>query len=150
MRRALFLLVAMSVLSVSLIAQQRLPVFRVADTAGRYLRVDAAAFKKPVLLIYFLPDCPECQAFTGRLIRDTGRLRQYQAVMVTNTGLGALKTFAARYRLKDVDGLILGTEGWTNFLLQRLGAAKFPYVAVYDRHGMLLRLYPEAESFFMK
>jgi hypothetical protein len=57
--------------------------------------------------------------------------------MVTNAGLPALRRFARAYPVLSMKGLILGTEGWTNFLLRALGVGRFPFVAVYGGEEMV-------------
>jgi hypothetical protein len=127
---------------------QNLPSdFVVADTGGHYVHIYPAKFRKPLLLVYFQPDCGECQAFVGKLVKHSEIFRRYQVVMVTNAGLGALRQFAAAYRLGGRKGLILGTEGWTNFLFRNLGVQRFPFVAVYDRQRLVVA-FPEAGELF--
>jgi len=127
---------------------QKLPAeFVVADTGGRYVHVYPAQIGKPLLLVYFQPDCGECQAFVSKLVKHAEIFRRYRVVMVTNAGVEAMRQFARSYRLGAMKGLILGTEGWTNFLLRKLGVARFPYVAVF-RQQRLLVVFPEADELF--
>lgn len=126
---------------------QKLPAFTIADTGGRYQHVDPTHFKKPILLIYFLPDCGECQAFTSSLLKHPELGQRYQVIMVTNAGLEALRGFARTYRVSGLKGLLLGTEGWTNFLLRSQGVQRFPFVAVYEG-GVRVRVFADAEDLF--
>jgi hypothetical protein len=126
---------------------QKLPDFVVADTSGRYVHVYPAKFKKRILLVYFQPDCGECQAFADRMMGRTELLRGYQVVMVTNASVAAVKDFARTYRLGVMKGLIVGTEGWTNFLFRSLRVQRFPFVAVYDKRR-LVRAFGDADELF--
>lgn len=129
-------------------AQAKMPDFVIADIKGQYHKVNTQSIRKQVLLIYFIPDCGDCQAFTAKLTKDARLFKKYQIIMVTNAGLSALKKFAADFQLKNKQNLLIGTEGWTATLLRTIRAEHFPYAATYTAKGLLLHVFANPNDVF--
>jgi hypothetical protein len=115
------------------IAQTRMPAFRFADVKGKYVNSADISIKKAAVLIYFDPDCEECQQFTALVSKNNSLFLQYKVIMVTNAGLEDLKRFVSTYNLGAKKDLVIGTEGWTRNLQRALRVSSFPWVAIYDR-----------------
>ena len=120
-----------------LYAQEKLPSFRYADINGKYTTSAEIVLKKPAVLIYFDPECEECQQFTTLIAQNSRLFTRYKIIMVTNAGLQNLKRFVSKYKLAGKQGLIIGTEGWTRDLQRTLNVTGFPFVAIYDRKRIL-------------
>jgi len=131
-------------------AQAKLPGFVIADVNGQYHHINEATIKKPVLLVYFLPDCDDCRAFTAKLTKHNSLFDHYEVIMVTNSNLDALKKFATDFGLANKPNLMIGTEGWTGKLQRALSVERFPFVAAYNAKGVSIRNFTNPNNLFDK
>jgi hypothetical protein len=137
-----------SIMTISLLAllpglvtgQAKLPAFRMATASNRYVDSKDVVIKKPVLLIYFEPDCHDCQQFTMLLAREDAIFKSYKVIMITNSGLDQLKRFVGVYKLSNRRDLLIGTEGWTRSVQRTLNIARFPYIAIYNKRSQLTKV----------
>ncbi|WP_158557113.1 peroxiredoxin family protein [Mucilaginibacter conchicola] len=96
---------------------------------------------KPVILIYFAPDCPHCQKLIRDMKPDMDKFKKFEIVMITFTDIRMVKTFESDYGLTKYPNFILGTEGYT-YTVQRYYQLKHtPYVAIYGKNGKLLKAF---------
>lgn len=105
----------------------------------------------PVVLIYFSPDCDHCQNFTKDLVKNYSVVANKQVVMITFQAMDMLKPFVSQYSLGTYPNFKVGTEG-TSYLVQRYYQIRsFPYIAIYDKKGNLVRTFegeqPHSEIF---
>jgi len=105
----------------------------------------------PVVLVYFSPDCDHCQDFTKDMLKNYNVIANKQVVMVTFQNMDMLKPFVKQYSLGNYTNIKVGTEG-TTYLVQRYYQIRsFPYIAIYDKKGNLVKTYegeqPHAEIF---
>jgi thioredoxin-related protein len=125
-------------------ASGKIAPFQIRLTNGQqYTSSQLAA--GPVVLIYFSPDCEHCQNFTKDLIKNYSVIANKQVVMEM------LKPFVKNYSLSNYSNIKVGTEG-TSYIVQRYyGIRSFPYIAIYDKKGNLVKTYegeqPHAEIF---
>ena len=147
-RLLLFVMVCMPILFIKASAQPKMPGFVVADVNGKYHNIKTASIKKQVLLVYFMPDCDDCRAFTAKLAKHDQLFARYEVIMVTNSNLDVLKKFVAEFRLAGKPNLVIGTEGWTAKLQRSLKIERFPFVAAYDAKGVLMRNFTDANKLF--
>ncbi len=126
-------------LSLSVAGQGRLPAFRIGMADGQYFSSRDYHLNKPLLFVYFDPQCGECRTFTRLMKEYQPVFQKYLVLMVTNTDLKGLKEFAGDFNLRNQKSLILGTEGWTRSLQRTLGISRFPYVGIYDKQWQLVQ-----------
>lgn len=105
----------------------------------------------PVVLIYFSPDCEHCQNFTKDMVKNFNVFANKQVVMVTFQAMEMLKPFVSQYHLGSYSNVKVGTEG-TSYAVQRYYQIRsFPYIAIYDKTGKLVKTFegeqPHAEIF---
>lgn len=96
---------------------------------------------KPVMLIYFAPDCPHCQKMIKDMKPVMDKFKNIQMLMITFTDIRMVKTFENDYGLKAYPNFTLGTEGYT-YTVQRYYQLKHtPYVALYGKNGKLVQAF---------
>ena len=105
----------------------------------------------PVVLIYFSPDCDHCQNFTQDMIKNYSAITNKQVVMVTFQAMDMLQPFAKKYKLAQYPNIKIGTEGLSYTVQKYYGIRSFPYIAIYDKQGNLVKTFegeqPHAEIF---
>lgn len=146
----LFILLANTAFAQSVAGTKKIAPFKMQLTNGQQY-TSAQLAKGPVVLIYFSPDCEHCQAFTKDLIKNYPVVANKQVIMVTFQAMDMLKPFVTQYNLNKYLNLKVGTEG-TSYVVQHYYQIRsFPYIAIYDKNGNLVKTYegeqPHAEIF---
>ena len=126
-----------------------IPPYKILTTKDQNLTPADLEKNKPVMIIYFAPDCPHCQKLIKDMKPSIGKFKNIQVIMITFTDIRMLKTFENDYGLKAYPNFILGTEGYT-YTVQRFYQLKHtPFVAIYDKNGKLVQVFekqPEASD----
>ncbi|KAA6439120.1 redoxin domain-containing protein [Dyadobacter flavalbus] len=146
----LFFLLSVGNLAFSQAVQNKIAPFQIRLTNGQQFTSSQLA-AGPVVLIYFSPDCEHCQNFTQDMVKNFNVFTNKQVVMVTFQAMDMLKPFVSRYNLGSYSNVKVGTEG-TSYAVQRYYQIRsFPYVAIYDKSGKLVKTFegeqPHAEIF---
>lgn len=103
--------------------------------------------EKPIVLIYFLPDCEHCQLLTENMVKHIEAFNKISVVMITYYPPTAVDMFARRYGLDKHSNFYLGTEGNSFFLKKYYNLSRLPFAAVYTQNGDLVKTY-NSDDFF--
>ena len=126
-----------------------IPPYKILTTKDQNLTSANLEKDKPVMIIYFAPDCPHCQKLIKDMKPSMGKFKNIQVIMITFSDIRMVKTFENDYGLKAYPNFILGTEGYT-YTVQRFYQLKHtPFVAIYDKNGKLVQAFekqPEASD----
>jgi cytochrome oxidase Cu insertion factor (SCO1/SenC/PrrC family) len=95
---------------------------------------------KPVVLVYFSPDCEHCHFQTQEIIDHIQRLKDVHLVMLTPMPLHDLKAFNDTFKLSKYKNITLTYDYGYNFY-KYFKTESFPCVAVYNKDNQLVRLY---------
>jgi len=105
----------------------------------------------PAVLMYFSPDCDHCQNFTADMIKNYSAIAGKQVVMITFQDMNMLQPFAKKYKISQYPNIKIGTEGLTYAVQRYYQIRSFPYIAIYNKAGNLVKTYegehPHAEIF---
>ena len=124
---------------------QQLPIYHILNTDS--VRVTSANLKryKPVMIIYFSPDCSHCQHLMGEIKPHLKELKNIQVVMITFfPQLKPIRDFAKQFGLNTQPNFTLGTEGYTYEMQRYFEIKTTPYIALYDKNGKLVKAYEKA------
>ncbi len=94
------------------------------------------------MIIYFSPDCSHCQHLMYEMKPNMKKFGDVQIVMVTfiePTMLKAIQVFYRDFDLAKYPNITVGTEGHSYVVQRYYQVATTPYIAVYDRHGKLVK-----------
>ena len=145
-----FFALSHSVFSQTTVAGSKVAPFNIKLTNGQQFKAEQLA-KGPVVLIYFSPDCDHCQNFTQDLVKNYNVVANKQVVMVTFQDMNMLKPFVTKYNLNQYLNFKVGTEGTSYVVRNYYKISSFPYIAIYDKTGKLVKTYegeqPHAEIF---
>ncbi|WP_025761726.1 TlpA family protein disulfide reductase [Dyadobacter tibetensis] len=121
-------------------AKNKIAPFQIQLTTGQTYTASQLA-KGPVVLIYFSPDCDHCVDFTEDMLKNYQIFANKQVVMVTFQDMNMLRPFVSRHKLTQYPNIKVGTEG-TSYKVQRYYQIRsFPYIAIYDKAGNLVRTF---------
>ncbi|MFL5789091.1 MAG: TlpA family protein disulfide reductase, partial [Flavisolibacter sp.] len=118
-----------------------IPPFKVMRSNGSFFTSKEIPHNKPVLLIYFAPDCSHCQKLLGEFFKRLKDFHAAEIILVTFKPVGDLVEFDKQYELEKYHNIISGTEGNTFYLRYFYNIATTPFTALYDKKGKLVASY---------
>jgi thioredoxin-related protein len=128
---------------------ENIPPFHILKTDSTYFTPANLQKNKPVMIIYFSPDCSHCQHLMYEMKPKMKQFGNTQIVMVTfmePSMLIALKNFYRDFDLAKYPNVTVGTEGHT-YVVQRYYQVKTtPYIAIYNRNGKLVKAFDKVPS----
>lgn len=119
----------------------KVPPFQMMQSGGKVFRAQDLPMGKPIVIIYFSPDCEECLALTSELIRREEEFKKASVAMITYLPVEYVTKFNAKYKLNYYPNIYVGTEGSTLFLKVYYKIEKFPFMALYTKNGDLVKTY---------
>jgi thioredoxin-related protein len=126
-----------------------IPVFHILTKDSTILTAANLKKGKPVMIIYFAPDCSHCQRLMYEMQPEMDKFKDIQIVMVTFTQTSLLKMlreFYKDYNFQKYPNIMMGTE-YPNYVVQRYyQVSNTPYIAVYDHKGKLVQAFPKAPT----
>jgi thiol-disulfide isomerase/thioredoxin len=90
---------------------------------------------KPVVIIYFDPDCDHCQKMMDTLFKKINSFKKAELVLVTYKPLNELAAFEKKYNIHKYENIKAGTEGTVFYLRNYYKLIKMPFTALYDKRG---------------
>jgi thiol-disulfide isomerase/thioredoxin len=128
-------------------ANSGLPPYHILTTDSVYVTPANLKKNKPVMVIYFSPDCGHCQHLMHDLKPELKDLKDVQIVMITFvTQLKAIQVFQRDFDLAKYHNIIIGTEGYTYVVQRYYNIKNTPFIAVYDKNGKLFKSYDKVPT----
>lgn len=95
---------------------------------------------KPLIIIFFNPDCEHCQKETKELLAYKNELKNIQILMVSPSSYDLVKQFYQEYTLSTMPNIKMGQDA--NYNLGRLfNLRTFPSIFIYDNKGKLAKAF---------
>jgi thiol-disulfide isomerase/thioredoxin len=119
-----------------------IPPYHILTTRNVYVTPVALNKDKPVMIIYFSPDCTHCEHLMEILKPQMKFLKYVQVVMITYVQqMKPIEDFYKKYNLKKHPNFTVGTEGYS-LVVQRYYQLRItPYIALYGRDHKLVKFY---------
>ncbi len=128
---------------------ENIPPFKILKPDSTYFTPANLKKNKPVVIIYFSPDCSHCQHLMYELRPKMKQVQNAQIVMITFTDfnrLAMIRNFYRDFYLSNYPNITVGTEGRTYLVQKYYQVVTTPYVAVYDKKGKLAKAFPKSPS----
>lgn len=123
---------------------EHIPHFKILKADSTYFSYTDLKKDKPVMIIYFSPDCSHCQHLMYDLKPELPKLKNVQIVMITFMPmLKGIQTFQRDFDLAKYHNITIGTEGYTYVVQKFYSVQTTPYIAIYDKYGKLFQSYPK-------
>ncbi len=126
--------------------QGKIPPFKIIKYDGTIFRAQDLPMGKPVIIIYFSPDCEECQKFTEEIIQRIDDFWKASIVMVTYLPVQNVAQYVSKYKLNIYPNFFVGTEGSSFIVRYYYNIEKFPFVALYTKSGDLVKIWDKQEN----
>lgn len=122
-------------------AQAKLPAFKILLSNGTYLTPERLEKNKPLVLIYFAPDCDHCSTLMTSFFKNINEFKDTEVVMVTFKPLEDVTRFVYDYAVSKYPNIKVGTEGTTFFIWNFYKLTNTPFVAIFNKQGNLQHSY---------
>lgn len=107
-----------------------------ADSTTKFTTADLPK-KKPVLIMFFSPDCEHCQHEAEQLVARKEEFKNIQVVMITTYPIYRMNEFVEKYKVTSLDHVVVGRDIY--YMLPTFYSIRnFPYLAMYDKKGHLI------------
>ncbi|MBL0359427.1 MAG: TlpA family protein disulfide reductase [Chitinophagaceae bacterium] len=95
---------------------------------------------KPVVLMFFNPDCEHCQRQTKELLAYKRELKDIQIVMASSLPFQLIKEFYDDYKIASMPNVIMGLD--ENYILRvKYRPTNFPSLFIYDSNHQLAKVF---------
>ncbi len=118
----------------------KIPYFSILQPDSTWLTTQQLPAKKPVVIIYFSPDCGHCQMTAKEFVTDIDKLKNVELVWVSYHTPQEIKDFADNYGLSHFNNVIMARDV-NYFFVPFYKIPSTPFMAVYDRNGKFLESY---------
>jgi hypothetical protein len=134
------------VLLVGEVASQPIPQFKMYLSDKTIFSAAELPKAKPVILIYFDPDCDHCQILMKEVFKRINQFKSAEIVMVTFKSITELAAFEIKYNTHNYTNIKVGTEGNLFYLRNYYQLIKMPFTALYDKNKNLSYYYRQDTS----
>lgn len=126
--------------------QGKLPPFQIIQSNGKLFRAQELPVGKPIIIIYFSPDCEECQKFTEAIISRIDDFLKASIAMITYFPVQDVSKYVSKHKLNIYPNIYVGTEGNSFFVRYYYNIQRFPFIALYNEKGNLIKIWDKEEN----
>jgi cytochrome oxidase Cu insertion factor (SCO1/SenC/PrrC family) len=114
---------------------QTIPPFKMTLSDNKTFNAADLPKGKPLVLIYFDPDCDHCQKLMTELFKKTDSFKKAEIVFITFKPVSEVAAFEKKYGAGKHANMKVGTEGTVFYLRNYYKLVKMPFTALYDKKG---------------
>lgn len=148
MKNIAVLLLVVCCFSMRAFGQNRnvIPPFKMRVTNGNIFTPQQLRKGVPVMLIYFSPECEHCQALTKQLSASMSRFHHKEIILMTYFPMAPVVEYDKAFGLSRNSNVHIGSEGYTFVVQKFYQVQKFPFVALFNSNGRLVKTFSKLES----
>jgi thiol-disulfide isomerase/thioredoxin len=124
----------------------KIPPFRIVQANDKVFKAENLPVGKPIVIIYFSPDCEECLKLTEDLLKRLNDFKKASITMVTYLPVEYVKQFVKKYNLNIYPNIYVGTEGNSFIIRYYYNIQTFPFMALYNKNGDLIKSYYKEDN----
>ena len=114
---------------------QSVPPFKMTLSNSNIFNAADLPKGKPLVLIYFDPDCDHCQKLMTELFKKIKSFKKAEMVLITFKPVTEVAAFEKKYTTGKYPNMKVGTEGTLFYLKNYYKLVKMPFTALYDSKG---------------
>ncbi len=123
----------------------KIPEFAILQPDSTWFTNKQLPENKPLVIIYFSPDCGHCQMAAGEFVKGMDKLKGVELVWVSYHSPDQIKEFADAYKLSQYSNVVMGRD--PNYKIPVFYKIQFtPFMAVYDKKGTFLQAYQQGTT----
>jgi thiol-disulfide isomerase/thioredoxin len=117
-----------------------IPNFTVLKTDSTFANQSVIPKNKPVVIIYFSPECGHCQITADEFGKRMKEMRDIYFIWVSYYPLPEIKEFAKKFNLQQFTNITIGRD--PNYTIPSYFRVKYtPFMAVYNKEHHLIQTY---------
>ncbi|MEP6951732.1 MAG: redoxin domain-containing protein [Ginsengibacter sp.] len=128
-------------LSTKNVVAQSFPSFSMQLTNGKLFSAKDLPQGKPVIIIYFAPDCEHCQKLMNIIFKRIRDFKKAQIVMATFKPVSEVVEFEKSYQTAKYPNIKVGIEVPVFFFRTYYDVENTPFTVLYDKHRKLVISY---------
>ena len=117
---------------------QTMPAFSIMQSNGKIVNTAKLPHTKPVVLIYFSPDCDHCTKLLTAMFGKMNQFNRATILLVSFKPMNELIDFEKKYKTAAYKNMIVGLEQPIYFLQRLYQLQSTPYTALFDKKGKLV------------
>ncbi len=122
-----------------------LPPFKLLQADSTWFTNMELAKKKPVVIIYFSPECGHCQLAAQEMTNSIDKLKDATFLWVSYYSVPDIAKFVENYHLAQYPNFKFGRD--PQYFLPTYFRVKFtPFMAVYDNNGQFVQSFEQGAS----
>jgi thioredoxin-related protein len=139
----IFLMLLAGLLITSTLSSQsnKIPPFQMMQADRKVFKAQFLPLGKPIVLIYFSPDCEECQKLTKEMLERIEELKNVSIAMITYQPVELVAQYVTKNNLGKYPNIYVGTEGSSLFVRNYYDIRLFPFMTLYNKDGDLIVKY---------
>lgn len=118
----------------------KIPQFSILQSDSTWFTTQQLPAKKPVVIVYFSPDCGHCQMTAKEWVKDMDKVKDVELIWTSYHTPQQIKDFADTYELSHFNNIIFGRDV-NYFFVPFYKVPSTPFMAVYDKKGKFLKAY---------
>ena len=122
----------------SAVHAQKIPAFSILQSNGKTLNTAKLPHTKPVVLIYFAPDCDHCTKLISAMFNKMNQFNRATILLVSFKPMNELIDFEKKYKTAAYKNVIVGLEQPIYFLQRLYQLQSTPYTALFNKNGKLV------------
>jgi thiol-disulfide isomerase/thioredoxin len=119
----------------------KIPPFSITLADGKIFRAQDLPVGKPIIIIYFSPDCDHCDTLMKGFFGQPALFAKASVAMITYLPVDKVAAFVKKYGIRKYANIYAGTEGYSFFVRNYYGLTELPFAALYDRDGNFIQSY---------
>lgn len=127
--------------SVLLAQSGKVPPFQMVQANGKIFRAQDLPVGKPILLVYFSPECDHCEKMLKAFFSQANHFQKASVALITYLPVDKVSKFTKDYNLAKHANMYTGTEGSTFFVRNYYRIKELPFVALYTKNGDFVTSY---------
>lgn len=143
-RKACFLILLGVMLSICSFVQAqsgKIPPFRIVQPNGKVFKAENLPMGKPIVIIYFSPDCDHCEKLTKDFLSREKDFKKASVAMITYQPVDKVAKFVTDYKINKYSNIFVGTEGESFFVRNYYRIYQLPFIALYNKNGDFIKSY---------
>jgi thiol-disulfide isomerase/thioredoxin len=122
---------------------QKLPAFQMKLSNGKIFSSLEVSHSKPLIIIYFAPDCEHCQILMNGLFKRINEFRNAEILMATFESDAAVAGFVKQYQTAKYKNIKVGIEIPVFFFRTYYRLEHTPFTALFDKNQKLIVSYKD-------
>lgn len=111
----------------------KIPPFKLVLSNGSFFSAEDVKKNRPVVLIYFAPDCGHCKTLMSAFFKRVTDFAKAEVIMITYKPLKEVAAFIREYRIMNFQNITVGTEIPTYFTRYYFNLSNTPFTALYNK-----------------